>query len=96
LWLPFDGFQVVAAVALDPAAASVFPSSAAGGKVVFEQASGKKWIAIATKTLAAAGSKATAATTWKPSKGSHKVRVRYLGGTYNTATTSSVVTVSVK
>jgi hypothetical protein len=75
---------------------SIYPSSAAGGSVVFEQLSGKKWVQIAKKTLTVAGTKAVASTGFKPAKGTRKVRVRFLGGTYNTATTSGVVTLTVK
>jgi hypothetical protein len=76
--------------------ASVAPGTTAGGKVVFERASGKKWIAIATKTLGAAGSKSTASTSWKPGAGKYKVRARYLGGTYNVTNSSGAVTITVK
>jgi hypothetical protein len=75
---------------------SVYPATSAGGKVVFERLSGKKWIAIATKTLSATGSKAVASTGWKPGKGTFKVRARYTGGTFNATSTSGNVTVSVK
>ena len=75
--------------------ASVFPASSAGGSVVFERASGKKWIKIAEKTLGASGPKATASSKWKPGRGSFKVRARYLGGTFNAATTSGSTLIKV-
>lgn len=76
--------------------ASVSPKSAAGGKVVFERASGKKWVAIATKTLNVSGSKSTALASWKPGRGTFKVRARYLGGTFNVGNNSGAVTIKVK
>ena len=75
--------------------ASVFPANSAGGSVVFERASGKKWVKIAEKTLGASGSKATASVKWKPGRGSFKVRARYLGGTFNAATTSGTALIKV-
>lgn len=75
---------------------SVIPNTAAGGTAVFEQQVGKSWVKIASKTLTVSGSKAVASTSWKPGKGTRKVRVRYLGGTFNAATTSGIMTVSVK
>jgi hypothetical protein len=76
--------------------ASVYPASAAGGGVVFERLSGKKWVKITSKTLAASGSSARASYTWKPGKGTQKVRARYLGGTMNYGNSSSTKTITVK
>jgi hypothetical protein len=78
--------------------ASVYPKTAAiGGRtVVFERLSGKRWITIATKTLAVSGSYAKASYSWKPGKGTQKVRVRYSGGTYNYKNTSGTKTIVVK
>ena len=74
--------------------ASVFPASAAGGTVLFQQQSGKSWKTLATKKLAGSGSSAVASTSYKVSAGSHKLRLRYLGGTYNVATTSGTLSVT--
>jgi hypothetical protein len=76
--------------------ASVYPNTAAGGTVVFERLSGKKWIKISSKTLTVSGSNAVASISWKPGKGKYKVRARYLGGTYNAATTTGTRTITVK
>ncbi|MDR3687386.1 MAG: hypothetical protein P4L93_10565 [Coriobacteriia bacterium] len=76
--------------------ASVYPNTAAGGTVVFERLSGKKWLKLASKTLAVSGSYAKASYSWKPGKGTQKVRARYLGGTYNAANTSGTKAVLVK
>jgi hypothetical protein len=76
--------------------ASAVPGTSAGGTVVFERKSGKKWARIAIKTLAASGGKGVASLSWKPSKGTQMVRVRYLGGAYNCATTSGSVRISVR
>jgi len=77
--------------------ADVSPSSAIGGKVVFEfNDRARHWKAIGTKTLTASGGRGGASLGWKPPKGKHPVRVRYLGGTYNVASTSSSLSISAK
>jgi hypothetical protein len=76
--------------------AMVFPATTGGGTAVFEQLVGKTWKKIASKTLLSNGSFSSASTSYKPSKGAHKVRVRYLGGTYNYAATSGTKTVTAK
>jgi hypothetical protein len=67
--------------------AKVWPSQNAGAKVRFEYYSKGSWLAIATKALSG-GSTAKATTTWKVPKGSTKIRCRFLGSSYNAATTS--------
>lgn len=76
--------------------ASVFPATSAGGTVVFERLSGKRWVRIASKTLVRSGSSAVASVTWKPGKGKQKVRARYLGGTYNYGNTTGTRTITVR
>jgi hypothetical protein len=71
--------------------ATLAPSSTVG-KVVFERYSSGRWRKIATKTI----SHGKAAVIFKPAKGSHKVRVRYLGGTVNAAKTSYAKTITAK
>ena len=73
--------------------ANMSPTSAAGGTVVFERLVGRRWTRIATKTLNAS---AAATLSWKPARGTQKVRMRYLGGTYNAATTSAIRTIVVR
>jgi hypothetical protein len=74
---------------------TVWPKEAAGSRVVFEYNDrGKHWRTIATKTLTAGSSSATAATAWRVARGAHKVRVRYLGGTTNAASTSAALVVT--
>jgi hypothetical protein len=73
---------------------TVWPKEAGGSRVVFEYNDrGRHWRAIATKTLAAGSSFASASTSWRVARGSHKVRVRYLGGATNAASTSTSVVV---
>ena len=78
--------------------ANVYPKTAAlgGGTVVFERLSGKRWLKITSKPLGVSGSYAKAAYSWKPGKGTQKVRVRYLGGTYNYGNISGIKTIVVK
>ena len=76
--------------------AMVYPGSSAGGSVTFEQLVGRTWRKITTKGLTRSGSSAKAAVSWKPGKGTHKVRARYLGGTYNCATTTGIRVITVK
>ena len=76
--------------------ASIFPNSAAGGTVVWERKSGKKWVKIAGKSLVASGSYAKASYNWKPGRGTQTIRARYLGGTYNSASTSGNTTIVVR
>lgn len=71
--------------------ATVAPTTSPG-KVVFERYSGGRWRAIATKTLVAG----KASTTFRPAKGSTKVRVRFLGGPVNAAKTSATRTITAK
>jgi hypothetical protein len=74
----------------------VYPASSAGGSVVFEQYVGKRWRKVATRTLAASGSVSRASYSWKPSRGTHKVRAHYLGGTYNSNSVSAAKTIVVR
>lgn len=77
---------------------SVLPTTTAGGQVRFEYRNPTTgvWKSIATKTLTAGTSAATASLRWKPPAGTIRVRVRYLGGTTNVATTSSYITIRVE
>lgn len=76
----------------------VSPATAAGGTVTFEyyDSGHKAWRKIASKTLVAGGSRATAVTPWKVLKGTHKVRARYLGGALNASGSSGVVQIKGK
>jgi hypothetical protein len=74
---------------------AVRPATTGGGQVVFEvKNSGRNWRAITTKTLTGGAFSATAAVSLRVARGTHKVRVRYLGGTFNTASTSAVIVVT--
>jgi hypothetical protein len=100
---------VRAAMALKPSSASVrkggrvkltayvAPVSSSGGTVVFEQKVGKRWKKIKSATLFASGSQSIATAYYKPKgKGAHKVRARYLGGTFNAATVSRTSSIRVR
>lgn len=76
--------------------ASVYPASSAGGYVVFERLAGKSWKKIAQMKLSASGSYAKASFTWKPGKGTQKIRARYLGGTYNAGHWSPTKAIAVR
>jgi len=77
--------------------ASVYPAASSGSRVAFEYNDrGSHWRTISTKTLTAGTSSATASATWKALKGKHRLRVSYLGGTSNAASTSGVITVTGK
>jgi hypothetical protein len=72
--------------------ASVYPAQNAGARVRFEYYSKGRWRTIATKTLSHSNP-AKASVSWKVLRGSHKVRVRFLGSAYNASSTSSSKTV---
>jgi len=78
--------------------AIVYPGTTAGGTVTFQQwnAKSKHWRTISSAKLALKGGPAKASVSWKPGKGSRKVRVRYAGGTTNIATSSSPILITVK
>jgi hypothetical protein len=70
------------------------PGSTAGGKVVFERYIPRRgWRTIVTQTLVGTDV-GTAAIRWKVPKGTHKLRVRYLGGTLNAAASSRAIAVT--
>jgi hypothetical protein len=73
--------------------AKVYPRANAGSSATFEYYSNKKWRKIATAKLSGYGSYAVATVKWKALKGSTKLRVRFLGSSYNAATTSGTRTV---
>lgn len=72
--------------------ASVYPAQNAGARVRFEYLSKGRWRTIATKTLSHSNP-AKAGVSWKVLRGSHKVRVRFLGSGYNVASTSGSKTI---
>ncbi|PKQ16338.1 MAG: hypothetical protein CVT67_05145 [Actinobacteria bacterium HGW-Actinobacteria-7] len=71
--------------------ATLAPSGTAG-KVVFERYVYGSWRTFATRTIS--GNKAYAS--FKPSRGTNKVRARYLGGTVNSARTSYTKAITAK
>jgi hypothetical protein len=71
--------------------AKVGPTTTRGGKVVFEYYN-RGWKRIGTKTLYSTPGGSTAKIGYKVLRGSHRVRARYLGGTYN-ATGSAMRTI---
>ena len=79
--------------------ASVLSTASAGSKVTFQYWSPSyyEWRTLgSSKTLAVSGGAARASTTWKPGKGTRKVRVKFLGGAANAASTSNTVKLHVK
>jgi len=78
--------------------ASVMPTATAGSQVTFEYLSPMTgdWTGLSTQTLVDSGTAARASTTWKPSRGTHLVRYRFLGGPSNIATTSKMLVIRVK
>jgi hypothetical protein len=74
----------------------VAPARSAGGNVAFEYLAGRAWRSISVRRLAAGTPYAKAVLSWKPPKGTWKVRVRYLGGEMNAGSSSPVVSIAVK
>lgn len=102
----FVGVRVQAIVDLVSSARSVkngrkvtlrayaMPENTVGGQVVFERYIPRRgWRTIANQTLVGTDV-GTAAIRWKVPKGTHKLRVRYLGGTLNAAASSRTIAVT--
>ena len=78
--------------------ALVSPTACVGTNVVFEYyyPARRAWRAITTRTLWASAPYAKATAVWRPSRGTWKVRARYVGGKTNAPVTSSVVSIVVR
>jgi hypothetical protein len=76
----------------------VLPYSTLGGTVTFQRwvPSAKRWRSIGSAKLVSTRSGARATISWKPHKGSQKVRANYVGGSTNRAGTSSSLRISVR
>jgi hypothetical protein len=76
----------------------VLPFSTLGGTVTFQRwvPSAKRWRSIGSAELVSTRSGARASISWKPRKGSQKVRASYVGGSTNRAATSSSLRISVR
>jgi hypothetical protein len=78
--------------------ALVAPNSCAGTNVVFEfyYPARRAWRYITTRTLAAGTPYAKARVSWKPPRGTWKVRARYVGGDTNGPSTSPGVNIAAR
>lgn len=76
----------------------VVPRSTLGGTVTFQRwvPSAKRWRSIGSAQLLSTKSGARASISWKPHKGSYKVRANYGGGSTNRAATSSSLRIIVR
>ena len=74
------------------------PKSTAGGTVTFQQwnASQKRWRSIGSAKLVTIGTTTKAAISWKPRRGTRKVRASYSGGSTNAGNASASITIVVK
>lgn len=84
------GKKVTLSAAVSPAAAD--------GTVRFEyyNASRRRWVAIGTRALTSDGTLARASLSWRPPKGSIKVRCVYAGGVTNAPATTAAFVIKVK
>ena len=78
--------------------AKVLSPASAGSKLRFQRwnAHTHAWLTISTETLVASSGAARASTTWQPGRGTHKVRVRFLGGPANAAASSNTIVLHVR
>jgi hypothetical protein len=76
----------------------VLPGSTRGGTVTFQRwaPSAKKWRSIGSARLVSTASGARASISWKPHKGTYKIRASYGGGSTNRAGTSGSFRIFVK
>jgi len=76
----------------------VLPASTVGGTVTFKQwnSSQKRWVSIGSAKLVTKGGGSQAAISWKPSRGTHKVRASFSGNSTNAASTSGSFNIFVK
>ena len=71
--------------------------SGVGGTITFQRwnASRKHWYSIKGAKLVTTGGVTTAVITWRPGRGTHKIRAHYAGGTTNIASNSRQLTLTV-
>jgi hypothetical protein len=76
----------------------VLPAGTAGGAVTFQQwnALQKRWRSIDSAKLVAMGGATKGAISWKPSRGTHRIRAHYSGGPTNSAGNSGAFNIYVK
>jgi hypothetical protein len=76
----------------------VLPGGTVGGTVTFQQwnSSQKRWRSIDSAKLATMGGATKGAISWKPSRGTHRIRAHYSGGPTNSAGNSGAFNVYVK
>ena len=76
----------------------VLPASTVGGTVTFKQWNShqKRWLSIGSAKLVAKGGSSQAAISWKPTRGTHKVRASFSGGSTNVASSSGSFNIFVK
>jgi hypothetical protein len=76
----------------------VLPDSTVGGTVTFQRwaSSKKRWISIDSAKLVSTSSGARATISWKPKKGTHKIRASYGGGSTNRAAASGSFRIHVR
>jgi hypothetical protein len=69
----------------------VLPANTVGGTVTFQRwvPSQKRWRSIDSAKLVSTSAGAKASISWKPRRGTHKIRASYGGGSTNRASTSS-------